>query len=108
VSDIQASSPEANTWQPPILRTVATEGTGVNELFQEVARHRQYLVESGEWQRRERLRLQSELDMLLQALLVSRWRQTVSQEAYQGVLDQLLRRDISPWQAVDTLLDGHN
>jgi hypothetical protein len=46
--------------------------------------------------------------MLLQALLVSRWRQTVSQEAYQGVLDQLLRRDISPWQAVETLLDGHN
>jgi LAO/AO transport system kinase len=92
---------------PPILRTVATEGTGVDELFREVARHRQYLEKSGEWQRRERARLQSELDMLLQALLVSRWRQTVSQEAYQGVLDQLLQRDISPWQAVEILLDGH-
>lgn len=103
----QAPPAEAAIWQPPILRTVATEGTGVDELFQEVARHRHYLVESGEWQRRERLRLQSELDMLLQALLVSRWRQTVSQEAYQNVVDRLLQREISPWQAVEVLLDGH-
>jgi hypothetical protein len=45
--------------------------------------------------------------MLLQALLVSRWRQTVSQEAYQSVVDRLIQRDISPWQAVEALLDGH-
>ncbi len=106
VSELQAPPADAAIWQPPILRTVATEGTGVDELFQEIARHRLHLVESGEWQRRERLRLQSELDMLLQALLVSRWRQTVSPEAYQGVVDQLLRRDISPWQAVSLLLNG--
>jgi len=106
--DPAAKAPaEAPFWQPPILRTVATEGIGVDELYQEIARHRQYLVESGEWERRERARLQSELDMLLQAVLVSRWRQTVPQEAYQGVVDQLVRRDISPWQAVETLLDGH-
>jgi LAO/AO transport system kinase len=102
----QLPLPEASIWQPPILRTVATEGTGVGELFQEIARHRVYLAESGEWQRRERLRLQSELDMLLQALLVSRWRQTVSAETYQSVVDRLLQREISPWQAVEVLLDG--
>jgi LAO/AO transport system kinase len=107
IAEAPPSSPEADTWQPPILRTVATEGTGVGELFLEIARHRVYLAESGEWQRRERLRLQSELDMLLQALLVSRWRQTVSAEAYQSVVDRLLQRDISPWQAVEALLDGH-
>jgi LAO/AO transport system kinase len=107
MTEIEAPPTAEDIWLPPILRTVATEGTGVDELFREVARHRQYLEKSGEWQRRERARLQSELDMLLQALLVSRWRQTVSQEAYQGVLDQLLQRDISPWQAVEILLDGH-
>jgi len=106
-AEAQSTSPDASIWLPPILRTVATEGTGVVELFQEIARHRVYLAESGEWQRRERLRLQSELDMLLQALLVSRWRQTVSAEAYQDVVDRLLQRDISPWQAVEALLDGH-
>ena len=107
-----AASPAGGTtagdliWQPPILRTVATEGIGVDELYLEIARHRLYLVESGEWERRERARLQSELDMLLQAVLVSRWRQTVPQEAYQGLVDKLVRRDISPWRAVEALLDG--
>lgn len=94
-------------WQTPVVRTVATEGTGVDGLYQEIARHQRYLHESGEWERRERARLQSELDILLQAALVSRWRETVSQEAYRGTVDRLVRRDISPWQAVENLLDGH-
>ena len=93
-------------WQTPILRTVATEGAGIDGLYQEITRHRRYLDESGEWGRRERARLQSELDTLLQASLVSRWRQTVSQEAYQEVVDGLLKRNISPWKAVSILLNS--
>ncbi len=96
---------EAPIWLPPILRTVATEGAGMVELYGEIARHRQYLAGSGEWERRERLRLQSELDVLLQAALVSRWRESVSHEAYQAMVDRLVERRISPRYAVETLLD---
>jgi len=98
---------ESTVWQPPVLRTVATEGTGVVELYNEIARHREYLENSGEWERREHTRLRSELEVLLQAALVARWRQTYgSQGAVQAVLERVLSRELSPWQAVTTLLDG--
>jgi len=105
VVGLAETAPESSIWQPPILRTVATEGAGMVELYGEIARHRQFLAGSGEWERRERLRLQSELDMLLQTALVSRWRETVSQVAYQAVVDRLIERNISPRHAVETLLD---
>jgi len=91
-------------WRPPILRTIATEGIGVAEVGVEINRHHQYLVKSGALKQREQARLVSELDLLLQATLVQRWRSTISINRYQEVLEKLFKRLLSPRQAVQMLL----
>ncbi len=91
-------------WVPPIRRTVATEGTGVAELAQAIASHRQHLEETGGWKRREKARLQAELDMLLQEKLVACWKAQLPAAAYEQALDGLLSRQLSPYQAVDRLV----
>ena len=93
-------------WVPPLQRTVATEGVGIVELVSVIERHYQFLQDTGEWQQREQARLQSELNIILQETLVDRWRSTISEKRYNDVLDSLVSRDLSPWQAVETLLDG--
>jgi LAO/AO transport system kinase len=97
---------EEAAWIPPIHKTIATEGSGIPELAAAIAHHRAYLQETGAKERRDRERLQSELDSLLQDNLVTRWRATVSGNKYQQVLDLILQRKLSPHQAVDALLDG--
>ena len=91
-------------WIPPIKRTVATEGAGIAELAQEIANHRQHLEDTGGWKRREKARLQAELDMLLQETLVACWKAQLPAEAYEQALDELLHRQLSPHQAVDRLV----
>jgi LAO/AO transport system kinase len=93
-------------WVPPIQRTIAIEGQGIPELAKAIAKHYQHIKNTGELRRRERSRLRSELDNLLRESLVARWRATVSQEAYDQALHNLVRREISPRQAVDQLLSG--
>ena len=93
-------------WITPIYRTVATEGTGLPELMAAIQRHRDYLEETGEWQRREQARLKTELDDLLRETLMNRWRQSVPGEQYREVLQALAVREISPWQAVGRLVDA--
>ena len=66
---------EETLWQIPILPTVATVSTGVEQLFEAIQRHHAYLKESGEWQRREQARLNTELSVLIQNTLVTRWRE---------------------------------
>jgi LAO/AO transport system kinase len=95
----------AGVWIPPIQRTVATEGTGVADLVQEIERHYQYLRETGELKQREQERLKSELDILLRERLVSRWRERVTEMRYEQTVEKLVRREISPWQAVELLVD---
>jgi LAO/AO transport system kinase len=91
-------------WQPPVLRTVALDGSGVPALLASIRQHRQYLHSSAEWQRRERSRLLNELDALLQGELVAHWRRQVPEEVLRAVNDRLFNRQISPFQAVDELL----
>lgn len=93
-------------WLPPIQKTVATEGTGIPELGEQIAQHYIHLQETGGWDRRERARLQAELTQLLQTTLVTRWQANISDVKYKQVLDRLARRQISPRQAVDQLLNG--
>jgi len=94
------------TWIPPVQRTVAVEGDGVAELAGLIAQHVVYLQKTGGWGQREQARLQSELDELLRQALVRRWRDTVPEAHYTQVLQRLLDRQISPWQAVAELVNG--
>jgi LAO/AO transport system kinase len=97
-----------NSWIPPIQKTVATNGMGIAELAAEVARHAEHLRESGDWVARERSRLESELDTLLQETLVTNFRREVPESRYEDVLEQVCQRELAPWEAVKMLLNGQS
>jgi len=104
-SDPELERDEAPSWTPPVERTVATDGTGVDKLASAIDRHARYLRRSGDWARRERARLEVELEMLLTERLVGRFRAQVNERRYQEMVDRLTRRELSPWAAVDLLLN---
>ncbi len=93
-------------WNPPILRTVSTEGVGIPDLASFIDRHREYLQKTGDWERRDRARLQAELDTLIQNTLIARWRSTLVDSQYQTILNQLTERQITPREAVELLTNG--
>ena len=98
----------ANTalWVPPILRTIATDGTGVAELMAAIEQHAQHLRQSGEWGRRETARLEAEFEVLLTETLVSQFRAGVPDAHYEQLVERLVQRRLSPWEAVKELLGG--
>ncbi len=102
------NEPIYNSWIPPILQTVATEGTGIHELADEIARHAGHLRESGDWAARERGRLGSELESMLQEMLVARFREQVPESRYEEMLDRVFERELAPWEAVKLLLNGRS
>ncbi len=99
---------EDNAWEAPIVQTIATTGTGIPLLAEEITRHQAYLQTSGDLIHKEKIRLKTEMDDLLERALVSRWRESITIETYQTMLDKLVERKISPQQAVQILIDGEN
>jgi len=95
---------ESTMWLPPILRTVASTGDGIPELASAIAQHRTYLKTTGDLQRRERARLENELDLRIQETLVNRWRAGGVDGQYEDMLDRLVAREISPDEATEILI----
>jgi LAO/AO transport system kinase len=91
-------------WIPPIQRTVSTEGSGIVELAEAIARHVEYLRQSGDWAIRERARLEVELDALVREALMNRFREDTSAKKYEDTLEKVLQRNMSPWEAVKILM----
>lgn len=108
--DSSRSKPAKNDmqamWIPPINKTVATEGKGIAELAESISRHAAHLHNSGDWAARDRARLGSELEAALGEALMGRFLQSVPQPKYQEVMEKVMNRNISPYEAADFLLDG--
>ena len=60
-------------WRPPVLKTVASTGQGIDELLAEVDRHAAWLEESGELARRRTVRARREVEAIALAALRERW-----------------------------------
>ena len=99
-----APEPEDDFWLPPVLLTESPRAVGIVEVTQAIARHADYLHRSGEWELREQNRLRSELDALIQAQLVARWRNSVPSSAYDAALESLYQHKLSPQQAARDLV----
>jgi LAO/AO transport system kinase len=88
-------------WVPPLLRTIATDGQGINALAIQVLAHRTFLEKSSAWQQCNQKRMETFVRQLLDEHLRSRWQLQEQDEKYQRMLTQVLDREISPYQAID-------
>ena len=89
-----------------MIKTVATEGKGIDELAASIAKHVEYLQKSGDWGARDRARLGSEMEMLLREALMDRFLENIPPQKYNEMFENVLNRNISPSEAVTSLLDG--
>ncbi|MGB8982618.1 MAG: methylmalonyl Co-A mutase-associated GTPase MeaB [Anaerolineales bacterium] len=103
---VAASGDDPSMWIPPIHKTVATEGRGIPELVDSIAKHAAHLRQSGDWGARDRARLESEVEALLRETLMDRFLEGARKEKYDEMIEQVLSRNISPHEAVKSLLDG--
>jgi LAO/AO transport system kinase len=85
-------------WTPPIIRTAALEGRGIDELASAIEKHASYLDESGRRRKREIARARLEILENVQRLLVRR----VSERSRPGRAFEKLAEDVA-----DRRLDPH-
>ncbi|MCI0611084.1 MAG: methylmalonyl Co-A mutase-associated GTPase MeaB [Anaerolineae bacterium] len=101
-----AQSNMRDLWIPPINKTVATEGKGTAELAESIAKHVAHLRQSGDWAARDRARLGSELDALIREELMSQFLENIQKEKYDAMVEKVLNRNLSPYEAVKFLVNG--
>ena len=93
-------------WRPPVVRTVASSGEGVDELWSTIKTHREYLESSGELARRRERRLTDELREIVLHRLEQRAKETTAGATFDQLKADLLARRVDPYTAAERLLDA--
>lgn len=96
--------PTEERWVPPVLKTVALLGEGIDEVADAILHHRAHLETTGRRVGRDRQRLRAELLALLGDGLLARFLSARSEEDLGLALERVFARQVSPRQAVERLL----
>ncbi len=94
----------ARDWDPPIVQTVATDGTGIDALGDALDRHRHHLERTGTLASRRRERRREELREIVRARLERRIVDALGTEEGQAIEAELEDRSVDPYDAADRLL----
>jgi LAO/AO transport system kinase len=91
-------------WQPPVVKTVATKGTGMKDLVKAIFKHQEYIKGSGTLAARNKERLKVEFEYLLRHRLLNDWQHNHTQREIEQALSKIYSRQLSPQQAVEQLI----
>lgn len=92
-------------WRPPVVETSASNGEGLQELFGEIERHREFLGSEGRLETRRRLRAERELMKVLGARVEERVTKILGSPEHAGLLAELAAGRIDPYGAAQQLLE---
>lgn len=96
--------PRAVAWEPPIIKTVALQDSGITELIDAIEGHRAFLQQSGLLGAREQVRAANELESIVQRRLLEMLAQRVPRSELDTLVSQVAQREIDPYTAADRLL----
>jgi LAO/AO transport system kinase len=91
-------------WDPPVLLTVASQGTGVVEVVDAFEEHVAFMAGTGTLARRRRQRLEQRLHEILRARLWEELRARVPEAEWREAVEALAERRATPHQVAERLL----
>jgi len=98
-----ADLPEGG-WRPPIVKTVASRGEGLDEVVAEIDRHHEWLASSGELEARRTRRARDELEAIAVTALRARWGDVHGRSELDDLAGAVVAGKQDPYAAADELL----
>ena len=94
-----------DAWRPPIVATVANDGSGVPELWSQINAHRTAIEADGTLANRRDQRTRQELSEIVATRLGQRARELCEGVVWERAAGDVLARRLDPWSAADLMLN---
>lgn len=96
---------EGEMWNPPVLQTVARDGTGVREVLDAVRDHMRYLKEGDLLRAQEENRARVQLMEIMKSAIAESVMSTLSASGqYDDIVRRIAAREVDPHSAAEMLL----
>ncbi|WP_030195001.1 methylmalonyl Co-A mutase-associated GTPase MeaB [Terrabacter tumescens] len=96
---------EPGLWRPPVVKTVAAQKIGIDEVMEALDKHRAFIEEDGELDRRRERRVADEIETIALATLRTRLGHLGGREGVTALARDVVAGRIDPYAAADRLLE---
>ncbi|MEV0093319.1 methylmalonyl Co-A mutase-associated GTPase MeaB [Streptomyces sp. NPDC050738] len=93
-------------WRPPIVKTVAARGEGIDELVEALEKHRAWMDEHGVLAERRRARAAHEVETIAVTALRERIGDLRGDQRLDALAGRIVAGELDPYTAADTLVEG--
>ena len=94
-------------WSPPVLLTTAHTGQGIDELWNKIEEHREFLTTSGELNERRGRQRRREFLEAVEEVLAQRLRDRVENDpSLNAILEKIAAKETDPYSAALEFLDS--
>jgi len=91
-------------WKPPIVKTVAARGEGIDDVVDALERHATWMTDSGELARRRQARVADEIEAIAVADLRGRLTELHGSSALAALAERVVAAELDPYAAADELV----
>ncbi len=97
---------EAGAWRPPILKTVASRGEGIDDVLDAMTRHREWMQAHGELRRRRTARACAEIEAIAVRSLRERMGDVHGSASLPALAERVVAGQTDPYAAAAELVDS--
>lgn len=99
-------NPSTNFWKQPVVKTIATENQGIDELIEQIMLHRRHLIENELLVAKRKERIGREVTKLLEHRISQYVRDRIEEiHTLKDFIEQINNREKDPYSCVDILLE---
>jgi LAO/AO transport system kinase len=95
---------EGGAWRPPIVKTVASRGEGIDDVVAAIEKHRAWMQGNGELDRRRIARAASEIEAIAVGEVRQRFAKVHGSSALSAAAERVVAGSTDPYTAADELV----
>jgi LAO/AO transport system kinase len=97
---------DSGAWRPPIVKTSAARGEGIDDVVAAIGKHRDWMERHGELERRRRARAATEIEAIAVGEVRQRFAAVHGSTALDAAAARVVAGETDPYAAADELIDA--
>ena len=98
---------DEKSWLTPVIKTVATQKKGIEEVIERIEKHKAHLSNSGELSQRRKKRIQHELLRLIESRIRQQWTEKDFVGKIQSHVEDIFSNKQSLYSVADSIYQEH-
>ncbi|KPU62631.1 GTPase [Thermococcus sp. EP1] len=103
--DLEKEKWNKKGWRPSIVSTIAFTNKGIEQLWEAINKHREFLLSSGEIEKKRKFRVEEEIKAIVSSTIARKIGEKMGEDDIATLIEKIAKREIDPYSAADLVLE---